>query len=336
MSETLNDLDPKLPAARMHLAMPNQPVSGRVTTSESCLNGKSASFVRHVCIDVSGTALEGNFLPGQSFGVIPPGLDARGRPHKLRLYSIACPSWGEDGAGRIVSTTPKRLLAEHHPQTATDDPSDHSLFKGVCSNYLCDLRPGDEVLLTGPAGKRFLLPEDPNAHDYLFLATGTGIAPFRGMLLELLEGPPPGPRRAAWPGPCRSRIHLMMGTAYGTDLLYHGLLKQLAATNQNFTYHPVLSREPLPQPGYGPHVHHYLATRIGEFSSFLSSNRTLVYICGLAGMQLGLFRALGVHGLASGYLRVDERIRDRAPIDWTDDDLRRYIRPTHRCMQEVY
>mgnify|MGYP003341674195 CR=1 FL=1 len=46
------------------------------------------------------------------------------------------------------------------------------------------LKPGDAVAVTGPAGKRFLLPQDPSQHDYLFLATGTGIAPFMAFLQE--------------------------------------------------------------------------------------------------------------------------------------------------------
>ena len=77
------------------------------------MKGKSASFVKHLEIDVSGTELAGNFTTGQAFGVIAPGLDHRGKPHKVRLYSFACPSSGEDGAGNIISTTPKRLIDEH-------------------------------------------------------------------------------------------------------------------------------------------------------------------------------------------------------------------------------
>ena len=60
----------------------------------------------------------------------------RGRPHKVRLYSIACPSWGEDGNAQVLSTTPKRVIEEFVPQSADDDPDDHSLFLGVCSNLL--------------------------------------------------------------------------------------------------------------------------------------------------------------------------------------------------------
>ena len=151
----------------------------------------------------------------------------------------------------MLATTPKRLIAERSPQKAGDDPNDHSLFLGVCSNYVCDLKPGEPVAVTGPAGKRFLLPQDPSQHDFLFLATGTGIAPFRGMVMELLQGPPEGsPWKANWKR-CGSRVELVMGSPYTTDLLYDDLLRGLAKQHANFHYHPVISRETRADGGRG-------------------------------------------------------------------------------------
>ncbi len=102
--------DPVLPEAKMHLVPAKTPVAARGVSNDLCMKGKSASFVRHLVVDVSGTPLAGNFLVGQSFGVVPSGVDENGKPHKVRLFSIACPSWGEDGQGNIVSTTPKRVI----------------------------------------------------------------------------------------------------------------------------------------------------------------------------------------------------------------------------------
>ncbi len=334
---TVHPNDPVLPDVKMHVVLPGALVTARIASSDSCIRGKSASFVRHIAVDLTGTPLEGAFRAGQSFGVIVPGVDARGRPHKVRLYSIASPSYGEDGFGRVISTTCKRTIEEipdeHDPARADG----HPLLLGVCSNWLCDQSVGGEVKVSGPNGKRFVLPVDHGAHDYLFLATGTGIAPFRGMLHELLVGPPEGsPARSDWRGPCRSRIHLIMGTPYRTDLLYHEWLMDLAKSHPNFTYHTVISREALPQPGYGPHVHHYLGTRIQDLRPLLESTRTLIYACGLAGMQVGVFQALAVAGLGSGYLTVHEELAGVAPRDWTTEQIKRRVRPTHRCMLEVY
>ena len=309
---------------QIKLVKPQQPVIGRVISNELCMNGKSASFVKHTAIDVSGTPLAGTFRSGQSFGVIPPGEDEQGKPHKVRLYSLACPSWGEDGEGNVISTTPKRLIDEFVSESAADD---HHLFLGVCSNHLCDLRVGDEVQLSGPNGKRFQLPGDRSGYDYLFLATGTGIAPFRGMLMELLTGPN---------GPCTSQIHLVMGSPYATDLLYHDLFENLAATYPNFHYHTAISREKRSDGHRGFYVHGLLEERLDVFATFLRSPRTLIYVCGLAGVRVGLFRMLAQHDLDCGYITRSEHLEGMSPIDWSDAEIKRSIRPTARCMLEIY
>ena len=116
MSQESTIAAPVLPDVKMHLVRPTEPVTGTVAKTHLCLKGKSNSFIRHVEIDVSDTPLAGNFRVGQSFGVIPPGVDANGKPHKVRLYSIASPSWGEDGEGNVLATTPKRVIDEFYPQ----------------------------------------------------------------------------------------------------------------------------------------------------------------------------------------------------------------------------
>lgn len=294
------------PDVQMNLVRPRSPVVGRVVSNDSCLRGKSSSFVKHTVIDVANTPLEGAFHAGQSFGVIPPGVDDQGKPHKVRLYSLANPSSGEDGLPHLISTTPKRLIDEFVPQRPTDDPSDQSLFLGVCSNYLCDLKAGDEVLLSGPQGKRFLLPQHANDHDYVFIATGTGIAPFRGMVLELLMG-----ARAT----TTSRIDLVMGTPYTTDLLYDDLFSKLASQFSNFHYHTAISREANPM-----YVSDLIEQRIEHFERSLRGERSLLYLCGLEGMERGVFDVLAKHDLANDFV-VEKGGK---------------MKPTQRTMLEVY
>lgn len=317
--------DPVLPDAKMNVVLPTKPVVGRVVSTQLCTKGKSASFIRHVAIDVSGTPLAGNFLVGQSFGIIPPGMDEKGKPHKVRLYSVASPSYGEDGQGNIISTTPKRVIEELH--TGDEDPQDHSLYLGVCSNYLCNLKVGDEVLVAGPNGKRFLLPVNAEEHDYLFIATGTGIAPFRGMAMELFEGPN---------GPTRSQVHLLMGAPYTTDLLYDDLFVRLAEKHENFHYHTAISRERRSDGRPGLYVDRLMEERLDVFRPLLENPRTLIYICGLMGMQVGIFTALATHGLDGGYINVKEELAGIDPSKWEPQQVKRYARPTARCMLEVY
>jgi ferredoxin--NADP+ reductase len=314
--------DVALTEVQMHLHSPAEPAEAVCVSNERCTQRKSAHFVRHVAFDVSGTKLAGNFRAGQSFGVLPPGVDEHGKPHKLRLYSIASPSGGEDGTGAIIATTVKRTIDEHH-ETGR-------LFLGVASNYLCDLRPGDRVRLTGPSGKRFVLPAAPEQHDYVFFATGTGIAPFRGMLKELI---------ARGVG---SRVVLVMGAAYSTDLLYHGdLLKmaqETAGSGVKLTYITAISRE-RQEDGHDPlYVQDRLETHRDALLPILESPRTLLYICGLAGMELGIFQRLAAmlpdHALKH-YLNVEpEAMADIR--GWQRAMLHKQVKPTRRVFIEVY
>ncbi len=326
-------MDPILPEVRMHVCTPASPTEGVVVSNERCTAGrKPAGFVRHVVIDTSGTPLVGSFVAGQSFGILAPGTDANGHPHKVRLYSLASPRHGEDGAGTLVATTVKRLIDEHH-ETG-------KLYLGVASNFLCDSKPGDKVRLMGPSGKRFVLPADPGAHDYVFFATGTGIAPFRGMLKELFETP--GRTASA------VRVTLVMGCAYASDLLYDAELRALEARHSGFRYLTAVSRETQETPAGRRTL--YVQDRIGlepELRELLRGERTLVYVCGIAGMELGILQAIATalgdsSRRAAGYLEWDAAVAlrvgrgDLAGGAWTRRMLHKQVRPTRRIFLEVY
>ncbi len=311
-----------VPEVKMHLYRPTEPCIGRVTKSEVCTAGgkKASSFVRHIEIDVAGTLLEGQVYPGQSIGVIPPGTNAKGKPHSVRLYSVASPTAGEDGQRKIISTTVKRSIDEHW--------EDHSLFLGVASNHLCDLKEGDEVRLSGPNGKRFLLPTAQDDHDYLFFATGTGIAPFRGFILDLLHN------RAS----DKSRIALVMGVPYKTDLLYHDLFTELAQKHANFTYHTALSRQAQDDGKPAMYVQDRVTADRERLVPLLQSPRTLIYVCGVAGMELGIFqqiaRLLSPDECAQ-YLTIDPAVAG-AVDSWDKKMILRQVKPTKRVFLEVY
>lgn len=322
-TETSDGAGPVLAEAVMHLHLPASAATAVVVDNRLCTKGpKATGFVRHVVLDVSNSKLPGNFVAGQSFGVLPPGETALGQSHKLRLYSIASASFGEGGNPNHIATTVKRLLDEHHET--------RKLFVGVASNFLCDLAPGDTVRVTGPSGKRFVLPADPSAHDYVFIATGTGIAPFRGMLHELLSHPTHGATG--------SRVALVMGVPYAPDLLYHDEMTALAASHPEFLYVPVLSRQSqVDGSSLGPmYVDARLSSHEG-LKDMLRNPRTLVYVCGIAGMELGVLRALatGLPGeSASRYVSVDASAGH--PGAWTRAMVHKLVRPTRRVFLEVY
>ena len=311
---------PALPEVQQHVVRPSDPVVGTVIESRVCTKSKkSAGFVRHIEIDVSGTALEGSWVSGQSFGVVPAGHTESGKSHKLRLYSIAAPTKGEGGNGKILSTTLKRVVDE--------DWTDHTLFTGLCSNYLADLQVGDKVQLTGPAGKRFLLPADPAAHNYIFIATGTGIAPFRSMLFDLISAGMP------------ARVDLIMGAPYETDLLYDEELTELARDYpERFHYRTAISRHLTPDQPKKLYVQDRLVEDGAVLTEILKSDRTLIYICGIAGMELGILRSLARildPKSLSQYLTIDPEI-GTDPDGWDRKMIPRKLKPTKRMFLEVY
>lgn len=312
--ERLPDNAPVFPEARIGLVKPHAPVRAPLVESYIATIGESPNFVRHVSFDVGDTSLEGSFLAGQSFGVLPPGTDEKGNPYKLRLYSVSSPSRGEGEDGRRVSTLVKRMIEE--------ESGTHRLYSGVCSNYLCDLQVGEEALLTGPTGKRFLLPIDPGAHHYVFFATGTGVAPFRAMILDLLAAG------------ARSRIHLIVGVPYSTDYLYHDLFTDTMGKLPGLSYRAIVSREERRQDGSKRYVHH----QIGDDPALrdtLGLPNTLIYVCGIRNMETGIYRELLRAGLGD-YLELRGLPEDADPLALGDEALRRHIRPGPRIFLDEY
>lgn len=304
----------KLPEVELNIYTPKDPVEVPIVENRICSKEASPNFVRHVTFDVSGTDLEGRVKVGQSVGILPPGEDENGRAHKLRLYSVSSPSNGEQGKAQLVSTTVKRTIEELE---------DNTLYLGVCSNYLADLEPGDKVRMTGPSGRRFLLPENKKAFNYVFFATGTGIAPYRGMIMDLMaEG-------------VEGEIILVFGCPYRTDLLYPDYFEALDRDQKNFHYLPYISREDRRSDGSKKYVQTCLLDDAKLLDPVLQQENTLLYICGLKGMESGIYRTLARKGL-NEYLDIRQPAAEKTPDEWDDTDLKRHVKPSARTFVEVY
>lgn len=316
----------ELPDVENKLVTAHDPAVATVVGNEPCTYGKSNAWIRNITLDISGTPLSGAFRAGQAFGVLAPGVDERGHAHKVRLYSIASPESGEDGDGRVVCTPVKRVIDEYEPQKP-DAEKRRGMFMGVCSNYLCDLELGDEVSITGPVGKRFLLPAHPEQHHHIFVATGTGIAPFRGMLIELLKGGAATSDNEIW---------LLMGSPYTSDLIYHELFLELERKYPNFHYAQALSREPHARSARGLYVDELIEHHADRLEPLLADAHSVLYICGLVGLQLNVFRRLALLGLLDGFARDARDALGSDPAQWAQRDIKRALKPTERCMIEVY
>jgi ferredoxin--NADP+ reductase len=65
-------------------------------------------------------------------------------PHGVRLYSIASSRYGDFFDGKSTTLCVRRAVY-NDPETGNEDPAK----KGICSNFLCDAKPGDEIMMTG-------------------------------------------------------------------------------------------------------------------------------------------------------------------------------------------
>ena len=275
-----------------------QTVENRRLTSEA--RGLK-NDVRHIVIRYEEPL---PYLPGQSVGVVVPGADpATGKPHKLRLYSVASVRAGDFGDGRSVSLCVVRHFWNNEKTGEKEIP-------GLASNYLCDLKVKDPVTLTGPVGRHFLIPPDFMTRDLIFVATGTGIAPYRGMLKELFD--------AGFKG----RVWLYFGVQYRDVLLYDQEFEAYRKF-KNFFYVKAISREeknPVPDVISTRENRMYVQVRMYQdrktLSGVLSKQDSMVFLCGLKGMEAGIFPILEKLGSEMGLkeslvakLKAEQRLK---------------------------
>ena len=157
------------------------------------------SVVRDIILEVENGQTE--FEIGQSVGVIIPGPHAFGNKYHFRLYTIA--DMPETGKGK------KKLLNLCVRRCNYIDEFSGEEYKGVASNFLCDLTAGETLTLTGPYGMPFEIPEDKSS-DLLMIGMGTGIAPFRAFVKYIYKN------LGGWEG----KVRLFYGARTGLELLY--------------------------------------------------------------------------------------------------------------------
>ena len=305
---------PSAPAAVNHAAVPvnlykpKNPFIGTVTGNYSLLTDGAIGRVNHISFDLSGGDPLLHYVEGQSIGIIPDGTDANGKPHKLRLYSIASTRHGDDLADHTVSLCVRQLQYEKDGET----------INGVCSSFLCDIEPGAKVKITGPVGKEMLLPPDEEA-NVIMLATGTGIAPMRAYLRRMFDH---GERAKNPEYQFRGKAWLFMGAPKTANLLYEDDLQQyLSDFPEHFRYTKAISREQENTKGGRMYIQDRVLENSEEIFSWIENPKTHVYMCGLRGMEPGIDEAMTAAAAAKG-------------LNWAE--LRPQLKKAERWHVETY
>ena len=171
---------------------------------------------------------------------------------------------------------------------------------GFMSNYLCDMQEGQEISCQGPFGDFILRPP---MRDTIFIATGTGIAPFRSMLHWLFQPMQDGPTHPS--SESRHQGHqlwLLFGNRTEKDIYYHDEFLQLAREHSNFHYLPTLSRGSPDWTGLRGYVQDHVLSIVQERTDMHA------YICGLEKMVKAnreLLQRLGWDRKAIRYEKYD-------------------------------
>lgn len=253
--------------AYTNLYGPKSPLTVTVAGNIRVTDAGTESDTHHIVLDFG--AMPFPVLEGQSIGIIPPGADAQGRTHHARQYSIASPRNGERPGYNNVSLTVKRVTA---------DPQGRPM-RGLCSNYLCDLKVGDSVQVIGPFGTSFLMPNHPRS-NLVMICTGTGSAPMRAMTEWR--------RRLRTSGRFEGgKLLLFFGARTQQELPYFGPLmslpKDFIDVNLAFSRTPGQPRR---------YVQDLMRERAADLAPLLKDANTCIYVCGLRSMEEGVVLAL--------------------------------------------
>lgn len=163
---------------------------------------------------------------------------------------------------------------------------------GVASSYIYSLKPGDEVVVSGPYGEFFV---EDTQREMMFIGGGAGMAPMRSHIFHQFKNLHTSRKASFWYGG-RSR----------KELFYMDDFQEIERENDNFSFHVALS-DPLPQDdwhGYTGFIHQVI------FDNYLkahpNSEDIEYYICGPPMMLQAILKMLDSLGVAPEMIHYDD------------------------------
>jgi CDP-4-dehydro-6-deoxyglucose reductase, E3 len=157
---------------------------------------------------------------------------------------------------------------------------------GPASTALSTLEPGAMVQAEGPRGG-FVRHEADRVEPTLFVATGSGLAPFRAMLQQELAEPGGPP------------LTLLFGCRTAEHVLWSDEIAAWTRTHDRFSAWITLSRADAAWSGLRGYVQQHLAGLVEAFSP------ATVFVCGLSPMVTEVGRILSERGLPRPNLRTE-------------------------------
>ncbi len=164
---------------------------------------------------------------------------------------------------------------------------------GVASNFLFSLKPGDIIDASGPYGLFILKDEQPKR--YILVATGTGITPYRSMLVELRN------RLQARP---ESKVIIVQGVRKSDELLFGQEFVDTSKSHPNFHFYACYSR--------GNNIEHAYERKGHVQDTFeelnLNPAEDIIYLCGNPNMIDDAFAVLTQKGFDRHNIRREKYV----------------------------
>jgi CDP-4-dehydro-6-deoxyglucose reductase len=212
----------------------------------------------------------------------------------------------------IASSPSQTRLLEFYINLVAEGRLTPSLWDEEVLHGLKTRDPGTELSITGPKGRFVLDPDD--RRDLLFVASGTGLAPFMSMIRKLNEDSIAAPDSFS-----PRRVYVVHGVSYSSNLGYHQELSGLASeTLRNpgrklaLVYLPTISRPHLdpawkgltgraetlfePLPVQASLTLGLEETIKGMLGALLAPSTHAVYVCGHPGTIDNLTGTLATRG----------------------------------------
>lgn len=166
--------------------------------------------------------------------------------------------------------------------------------EGPATEKLFNLAPGDSIEVNGPFGRLVLKDESPKR--YIFIATSTGVTPYRAMLNEFAN------RLTQNPG---LEIHILLGVRTREELLYQEEFLDFASSHPSAHFHACYSREQAAELEQFEHKG-YVQTLLTKLNP--DPQGDIVYLCGNPSMVDACHELLTQHEFELKNIRREKYI----------------------------
>jgi Na+-transporting NADH:ubiquinone oxidoreductase subunit F len=160
--------------------------------------------------------------------------------------------------------------------------------KGICTTWVFDhLKVGDRVTFNGPHGDFRIAATDA---EMIFIAGGSGMAPFRSILSEMRQAQSP------------RRVRYFFGAVSRRDMFYLEEMKEFERALPDFRFIPALSK-PAPEDAWAGDVG-LITDVVGRHYPDCTGREA--YLCGSPGMIDACVRVLTAHGMPADKVHFDK------------------------------